>query len=72
MQTPAKKIPTISANSIELDHYEKLNKSTIQKKAEAELWRQKYETQMSQMIQIKANYELEIKNLSQELAKLHF
>ena len=48
MQTTAKKIPTMSP--VELDQFEKLNKSTIQKKAEAELWRQKYENQMSQMI----------------------
>lgn len=50
---------------------DKATKHAIQRKTEADLWKQKYETQMSQLVQIKANYELEIKALSQELQKIH-
>jgi regulator of replication initiation timing len=52
-------------SSLHLD-VDKLTKIAKQKKTEADLWKSKYETQMQQIIQIKANYEQEIRSLSNE------
>lgn len=65
-------------STLHLDN-EKLAKIAHQRKTEAELWKQKYENQVQQVIQvvvalyivqIKANYELEIRQLSAEVQRL--
>ncbi|KAL4494563.1 hypothetical protein ABPG72_004465 [Tetrahymena utriculariae] len=49
---------------------EGLQKQTNQRKAESDIWRQKYETQMNNIISLKSNYEMELKRLSTENARL--
>lgn len=56
-------------SSLHLEN-EKLAKVVKQRKTEADLWKQKYENQMQQVIQIKANYEQEIRALQSEVQKL--
>lgn len=50
---------------------EKLGKALKQRKTEAELWKSKYEAQMAQVVQVKATYEAEIRELSAEVQRLH-
>ena len=52
------------ALSNELDRSQK---SVAQKKTECDLWKQKYENQLNQAVQMKAAFELDLRKLSQEL-----
>ncbi|CAD8066957.1 unnamed protein product [Paramecium primaurelia] len=49
---------------------EKMTKQMIQKRSEAELWKQKYEQQLSSTMQMRNNYELELQQLSKEVQRL--
>ncbi|CAK86072.1 unnamed protein product (macronuclear) [Paramecium tetraurelia] len=49
---------------------EKMTKQMIQKRSEAELWKQKYEQQLSSSMQMRNNYELELQQLSKEVQRL--
>ncbi|KAM3140370.1 hypothetical protein pb186bvf_007530 [Paramecium bursaria] len=49
---------------------EKAQKLARQRKTDADLWKSKYENQMQQILQIKQNYEYEIRNLNAEIQKL--
>ncbi|CAK66771.1 unnamed protein product (macronuclear) [Paramecium tetraurelia] len=46
---------------------DKLQKGYAQKKTECELWKSKYEQQLNSAVQLKAQYELDLKKLSNEL-----
>ncbi|KAM3140927.1 hypothetical protein pb186bvf_006938 [Paramecium bursaria] len=50
---------------------DRAQKAAQQRKSESEMWKQKYEAQMGQIMQIKQNYESEIKALSQEISKVN-
>ncbi|CAD8118129.1 unnamed protein product [Paramecium sonneborni] len=54
-------------NQILNQDLDKLQKSYAQKKTECELWRSKYEQQLNSAVQLKAQYELDLKKLSNEL-----
>ncbi|KAM3132366.1 hypothetical protein pb186bvf_015466 [Paramecium bursaria] len=49
---------------------ERVSKQLAQKRNESELWKQKYENQLQQMMQVKSNYELELQQLSHEVNRL--
>ncbi|CAD8206451.1 unnamed protein product [Paramecium pentaurelia] len=49
---------------------DKLQKSYAQKKMECDLWKSKYEQQINGSVQLKAQYELELKKLSNQLKLL--
>lgn len=53
-----------------LGENDNLTKNLNQKRTESEVWKQKYESQMNAIIQMKANYELEMKKLNGEVSRL--
>ncbi|CAD8207449.1 unnamed protein product [Paramecium pentaurelia] len=57
-------------NQILNQDLDKLQKSYAQKKTECELWKSKYEQQLNSAVQLKAQYELDLKKLSNELKLL--
>lgn len=49
---------------------ESIQRQSNQRKSESDIWRQKYETQMNNVISMKSNYELESKRVNAENARL--
>ncbi|CAD8110543.1 unnamed protein product [Paramecium primaurelia] len=60
----------IKENNMLQTENEKLIKLSRQRKTDADLWKSKYENQLQQILQMKSNYEFEIKQLNAELQKL--
>lgn len=60
----------LKENGMLQNENEKLIKLSRQRKTDADLWKSKYENQMQQILQIRSNYEFEIKQLTAELQKL--
>lgn len=53
-----------------LGENDNITKGYNQKKTECEVWKQKYESQMNSVIQMKATYELDMKKLNGEISRL--
>ncbi|CAD8121506.1 unnamed protein product [Paramecium sonneborni] len=60
----------IKENNMLQTENEKLIKLSRQRKTDADLWKSKYENQLQQILQMKSNYEFEIKQLNAELQKI--
>ncbi|CAD8107574.1 unnamed protein product [Paramecium sonneborni] len=60
----------IHQNQILSQDIDKLQKNFAQKKTECELWKSKYEQQLNSAVQLKAQYELDLRKLSNELKLL--
>ncbi|CAK94616.1 unnamed protein product (macronuclear) [Paramecium tetraurelia] len=60
----------IHQNQILSSDIDKLQKNFAQKKTECELWKSKYEQQLNSAVQLKAQYELDLRKLSNELKML--
>ncbi|CAD8198259.1 unnamed protein product [Paramecium octaurelia] len=60
----------IHQNQILSQDIDKLQKNFAQKKTECELWKSKYEQQLNSAVQLKAQYELDLRKLSNELKML--
>lgn len=57
-------------NSQLLQEQESVQKQAKQKQAESEIWKNKYEQQMNQVISMRAKYQLEVNNLTSEVQRL--
>jgi len=65
------KVDTIlKHNAHLLGENDNLAKSYSQKRTESDIWKAKYEQQMNQNFAMKSNYDLELKRLSAELARM--
>ncbi|CAD8188722.1 unnamed protein product [Paramecium octaurelia] len=60
----------IHQNQMLSQDIDKLQKNFAQKKTECELWKSKYEQQLNSAVQLKAQYELDLRKLSNELKLL--
>ncbi|CAD8082592.1 unnamed protein product [Paramecium sonneborni] len=64
-----KVVEVLESNNALQGQLERAQKVALQRKSESEMWKQKYEAQMGSLMQIRQNYETEIKALTLEVQK---